>query len=356
MRKFAVFLIVVILSSVLLGLGALMVLISGTTGQQIGGPGCDAGPTDAGATGQQDAAMLSPSQVAVVQRIIDVGKRRNLPPRAWEIAIQAGMTESHLTNLPGGDLDSLGIFQMRPSAGWGTPAQLTDVDYEINKFYDRLLSNVPGWDQLRPGEAAQAVEQSAFPLRYNRWESMAADLVTTDGNVQGVNGCDDLASATQLSQKAINYALAQIGKPYVWGAAGPDAFDCSGLVQQAWKAAGVNIPKFTQTQYEQGGQQIPLSQAQPGDLIFWGYGRNPQATHHVALYLGNNEIVQAPQPGQTVERTKLFDGGELLPIAVRPVPNSAAQVAVPSGPATGGVPGVGPASDNVPAAGRSGAP
>lgn len=356
MRKFAVFLIVVILAGALLGLGALAVLISSGAGQS-GDMNCNAGAFTAPGA-QQNAPTLDQSQLTVVQRIIDVGKQRNLPPRAWQIAIEAGMTESHLTNLPSGDRDSLGIFQMRPSAGWGTPEQLTNVDYEINKFYEKLLANVPGWAQIRPGEAAQDVEQSAFPLRYNQWESMAAQLVSGDGAALG-GGCGtETATAGVLAQQAINYSLAQIGKPYVWGAAGPDSFDCSGLVQQAWKAAGVDIPKFTQTQYEQGGQQIPLSAAQPGDLIFWGYGRDPRATHHVALYLGNNEIVQAPQPGETVERTKLWDGGELLPTAVRPVPNTpepvAASASAPAVPA--GLPVGASGSENVPATGRRNAP
>lgn len=358
MRKVVVLMVILVGFGGLLGLGALTALISGVGGQNSGSSGCsnDLGPwTDAATSGQQNAATLNPSQTAIVQQIIGIGKQRNLPARAWQIAIQAGMTESHLTNLPFGDLDSLGIFQMRPSAGWGTPMQLTDVNYEINKFYDKLLT-VSGWQQLRPGDAAQAVERSAFPLRYQQWESMAAQLISMDGNVPDASGCNNMPAAGVLAQQAINYALAQIGKPYVWGAAGPNAFDCSGLVQQAWKAAGVDIPRVTQSQYEQGGQQIPLSQAQPGDLVFWGYGRNPLATHHVAMYLGNNEIVQAPQPGQTVERTKLFDGGELLPIAVRPVPNTVTPVAASSTPASGGLPGVGPASDNVPATGRRGAP
>jgi hypothetical protein len=331
MRKLLVAVVLLGGFGVLLGLGALVALLGSTSAgqQQRNWSDCsaDLGPWGNGAaTGQRDAGTLNPGQVGITQRIIEIGKQHNLPPRAWQIAIQAGMTESHLANVAGGDRDSVGIFQMRPSAGWGSPAQLTNVDYEINKFYSVLLA-VPGWQNMRPGDAAQWVEQSGFPLRYQQWEPMAANLVSVQGQVQGVSGCENMPSNSVLAQRAIDYATAQIGKPYVWGAAGPDSFDCSGLVQQAWKAAGVEIPKYTQTQYDQGGRQVPISQAQPGDLLFWGYGRNPQATHHVALYLGNNEILQAPQPGENVERTKMWDGGELLPMAVRPVPNAAAQAA-----------------------------
>lgn len=117
------------------------------------------------------------------------------------------------------------------------------------------------------------------------------------------------------------------------GAAGPSAFDCSGLTQMAWKAAGVTIPKHSQAQYHEGGQKVPLSQAQPGDLVFWGYGRDPDSVHHVALYLGDNEILHAPQPGENVERTKMWDGGELLPMVVRPAPDQPApQPSTPTAP------------------------
>src|SRR5699024_9376115 len=126
--------------------------------------------------------------------------------------------------------DSLGIFQMRPSMGWGTVGQITDIDYQINKFYEVLL-DVPNWEEMRPGNAAQQVERSAFPLRYHEWEPMAAQLISTQGDVDGISGCADLAADDSLVDSAIDYAQDQLGKPYVWGAAGPHAFDCSGLTQ-----------------------------------------------------------------------------------------------------------------------------
>jgi hypothetical protein len=238
--------------------------------------------------------------------------------------------------------------------GWGSPTQVTDVDYQINKFYNVLLG-IPHWQELRPGDAAQTVESSGYPLRYHQWEPMAAHLVSVEGQVRGFSGCERMPAASVLANRAIDYANHQIGKPYVWGAAGPDTFDCSGLVQQAWKAAGVDIPKYTQTQYEQGGQQVPISQAQPGDLVFWGSGRDPKATHHVAMYLGNNEIVQAPQPGENVEKTKMWDGGELLPMAVRPAGGAPVHAAAPAArPASGGLPPASAGGENVPAADRRG--
>src|SRR5690606_22363568 len=124
--------------------------------------------TSGGGNGDGQATQLNDEQRHIVSEIIRIGSERQLSPRAWQIAIQAGMTESKLTNLDYGDRDSLGIFQMRPSMGWGTPQQLQDVDYQIRKFYS-VLRGVDGWQTMRPGDAAQAVERSGFPQRYHRW-------------------------------------------------------------------------------------------------------------------------------------------------------------------------------------------
>lgn len=328
MRKLVLALVVLLGFSGLVGVGAVTGLLAGMGGRQgQGWSQCssDLGPWgDASVRGRKAAKSLGKESRRIAHRIISIGKKRNLPPRAWQIAIQAGKTESNLRNVRHGDRDSQGVFQMRPSQGWGSVAEVTNVEYAINKFYDVLLE-VEGWKDMRPGKAAQSVERSAFPMRYHEAEALAAHLVSTVGNVSGFSGCEQLPSASALATKAISYSQEQLGKPYEWGAAGPHTFDCSGLVQQAWAAAGVRIPKYTQTQYAQAGVHVPLSQAQPGDLVFWGNGRNPDSIHHVALYLGDDQVIHAPKPGESVERTKIWDGGELLPTVVRPVPDAAAQ-------------------------------
>ncbi|MDR7300818.1 C40 family peptidase [Haloactinomyces albus] len=327
MRKLAVALVLLLGFGALIGVGAVTGLLAGLGGRS--GQSWSQCSTALGAwggdenQGKRAAQALDEEQRGIVRRIIEVGKQRGLPPRAWQIAIQAGKTESNLRNVHYGHADSQGVFQMRPSQGWGSVAQVTNVDYAINKFYDVLLT-VEGWKEMRPGKAAQAVERSDYPSRYHDAEALAAYLVSTEGNVHGVSGCESLPSTTLLAGQAIEYAKNQLGDPYVWGAEGPHTFDCSGLTQQAWAAAGVQIPRVSQNQYDQGGKHVPLSRAQPGDLLFWGYGRNPDAIHHVALYLGDDEVLHAPQPGETVERAALWDGGELMPTAVRPAPESSA--------------------------------
>ncbi len=103
---------------------------------------------------------------------------------------------------------------------------------------------------------------------------------------------------TTQAQQAVAFAYAQLGKPYVWGATGPDSYDCSGLVMAAWASAGISIPRDT---YEQWAAlpHVPMSSIQPGDLIYFdGVG-------HVAIYVGSNMIIDAPQPGEYVEKVSL---------------------------------------------------
>ena len=103
---------------------------------------------------------------------------------------------------------------------------------------------------------------------------------------------------TTQAGKAVAFAYAQLGKPYVWGATGPASYDCSGLVQAAWASAGVTIPRTTYEQWP-ALPHVPMSAIQPGDLIFF------DQIGHVAIYVGNNMIIDAPQPGQSVEKISL---------------------------------------------------
>jgi len=287
---------------------------------------CDAaiGPTQPGQPeqGGSDASQLDQESRNTVSLIISIGKQRSLAPRAWQVAIQAGMTESRLHNVNYGDRDSLGIFQMRPSMNWGNASEVTDPNYAINKFYDVLLS-VPDWQNMRPGDAAQQVERSGFPDRYHRWEAMAASLVQNLGQIADAVGCGQGIGAalppSQAAAQAIKFALAEQGKPYVWGATGPDSFDCSGLMLRAYESAGIILPRVSRDQYN-AGAMLPVREAQPGDLIFLATDpADPSTIHHVAMYLGDGKIVEAQQTGVPVHiRPFSFDERQVVPQAVRP--------------------------------------
>ncbi|MGW5006083.1 NlpC/P60 family protein [Streptomyces parvulus] len=115
------------------------------------------------------------------------------------------------------------------------------------------------------------------------------------------------------ADKALAFARAQIGKPYVWGATGPGSYDCSGLTQAAWKAAGVSLPRVTYDQVN-AGTTVPVSQAQPGDLVFFY-----DDLSHVGLYIGNGMMIHAPKPGAYVrEESIYYDGESSIHSVVRP--------------------------------------
>ncbi|MFI7138954.1 NlpC/P60 family protein [Streptomyces massasporeus] len=122
----------------------------------------------------------------------------------------------------------------------------------------------------------------------------------------------DSSYATK-ADKALAFARAQIGKPYVWGAVGPGSYDCSGLTQAAWKAAGVTLPRTTYDQVN-AGTTVPLSQARPGDLVFFY-----DDVTHVGIYIGNGMMIHAPKPGTYVrEESIYYDGESAIHSVVRP--------------------------------------
>jgi len=124
------------------------------------------------------------------------------------------------------------------------------------------------------------------------------------------------AAPTSVVSAALDFARAQLGKPYVWGATGPDSFDCSGLTQAAYAAAGVRLPRVAQDQWF-AGPHVDLGAIQPGDLLFWASDTSAPATiHHVAFYLGGGQILAAPHTGDVVKVEPLYLEGYLG--AVRP--------------------------------------
>ncbi len=246
---------------------------------------------------------LDAEQSANARTVIEVGQHMAVPAAAMVVAIAAAMQESGLRNLAYGDRDSLGLFQQRPSQGWGSPAQLLDPRYAAARFYTALL-DVPDWQRLPIAAAAQAVQRSAFPSAYARWAGDAAHIVSTlSASAGAASGC--AAGAADSLTVAVNFAAAQVGDAYVLGANGPDVWDCSSLVQAAFAAAGVTLPRTAVAQYEHlrargllATGPPHLSQLRPGDLLF-SRGTRPNiagdgaAIGHVALYAGDGIVIEA---------------------------------------------------------------
>lgn len=112
------------------------------------------------------------------------------------------------------------------------------------------------------------------------------------------------AGTSAGAKAAIEFARAQLGEPYLWAAAGPDSWDCSGLTMMAWRKGGVSLPHYSAAQYSQS-QHIGIGELRPGDLAFWG--TSPNTIHHVAIYIGNGQMIHAPRTGDVVKVAPLYE-------------------------------------------------
>jgi cell wall-associated NlpC family hydrolase len=247
------------------------------------------------------------------------------------------------------DNDSEGLFQQRRT--WGTTAQRMNPRASTGMFLQVLKNQ--DWRNMDRAAACQAVQRSGTPdgSNYAKWETEAVTEVqairtgtqqsgTAQSNttttlstglgaappsiiagapgLSGITGIPStLASAasggTPLAaaasttmarpaydtQGAINFAMAQLGKPYVWGATGPASYDCSGLTEAAYKSIGIEIGRDTYAQ-ARSGTRISMAQAVPGDLI------QPASGEHVVMYLGANSVIHAPQTGDVVKISPLW--------------------------------------------------
>lgn len=155
-------------------------------------------PTGLGAA---RVAGFGPEQMANAATIVAVGEQMNVPQRGRVVAIATAITESGLNNLDYGDRDSLGLFQQRPSQGWGTPAQIMNPTYSATQFYRQLLA-LRGWQHMSITNAAQAVQRSAYPNAYAHHEQAAWDVV---GAVHG-------ATCTTTTPEAGTWAIPVPGR------------------------------------------------------------------------------------------------------------------------------------------------
>lgn len=291
-----------------------------------------------------ETVTLNQQQLTRAATIIAVGKTDQIPARGQLIAIMTALTESTIRVLSntsaypesgsipndgnGGDHDSVGLFQQRPAAGWGTVQHLMDPTWSSRAFYGgttgpnhgspRGLLDIDGWQTMDPGAAAQAVQVSAYPDRYAVNQPVAEKILSTlsgaslSRDLACVQPADDLPANLPANLPAgyagalIKAASSQLGKPYVWGGGdfyGPTGggFDCSGLVLYASYQASdgrIRLPHYTGDQIRLG-LGIPFGRKLPGDLIFFSYP-GAGGPHHVAIYVGGDKILHAPHTGDVV--------------------------------------------------------
>ena len=248
-------------------------------------------------------------------------------------------TGSASTQGSGSDHDSIGLFQQR--ASWGTVAQRLDPIASTRLFITHLLRD-RGWQSKQPWIAAQDVQDSAFdghPKPANHGSNVyggnyQANLVlarrvvtrieddaahaacgtetgglpasTTPGSHGLPSDYSVPGTADPIEAKVVAFALAQLDKPYVFGAAGPDSFDCSGLTMAAWAQAGVQLPHYAASQAT-AGTATNRAALVPGDLVFVaGDDGTLAAPAHVGIYLGENLVLNAADPHDGI-RVQTFD-------------------------------------------------
>jgi cell wall-associated NlpC family hydrolase len=162
--------------------------------------------------------------------------------------------------------------------------------------------------------AAQAAQRAY--LAAQAAQRAAAAAAAESSNASPAWSASSGASANQ-GDIAANWALTQIGKPYQWGGAGPDSYDCSGLAMVAWEQAGVQLAHYTGYQWE-SGPEVPLDQLQRGDLVFYATDTSdPGTIHHVGIYIGNGQMVDAPYTGAYVRIDSIYQPG-LMDAAIDP--------------------------------------
>ena len=194
------------------------------------GPGCQAG-------GGTSAVSLDPQQASIAATIAAVAASERLPARAVTVAYATAMQESHMHNLDYGDQDSVGVFQQRPSEGWGTASELEDPVYATSKFFGALI-RVPGWLDLPIDRAAQAVQHSADGSAYSQYDLMATTLTSAYTGQQAHAVWCWPGAGPQPRQ---NIAAAGTGLAAAFGAAAGGRPVTSFTVSRSAKTAGAAV-------------------------------------------------------------------------------------------------------------------
>jgi cell wall-associated NlpC family hydrolase len=178
----------------------------------------------------------------------------------------------------------------------------TDADDKVDQaqqVLDKLTAEERQRIAAEQKKQAAAAQQAADAASDSSDSSNSGSSLTSSTTSDSSNSGSSVASSSKGAQ-VVAFAKAQIGKPYVFGATGPNSYDCSGLTLAAWKSVGVQLDRTSQAQFGDG-VAVSQSQLQPGDLVFF-YGSSPS---HVGIYVGGGTIIHAPRPGQSVQYTKM---------------------------------------------------
>jgi cell wall-associated NlpC family hydrolase len=285
-------------------IGVIVVLLA-VIGAVIPGSGTGGGACQpAAGTG---AADIPPTYLALYRK---AGQDYGI---GWNVLAAVGKIESDHGRGPGS-----GIRSGTNSAGAAGPMQFlrgTWNEFGVDGNHDGRTNVYDPADAIPA--AARYLQHNGAPakiraalFRYNHSTSYV-DTVLAQARTYAAQGDTPDSGCAALfttlppgpaATKAIAFARAQLGKPYVWGAAGPKSFDCSGLVYAAYRAAGISIPRVSGDQWRQG-HHITIGQEQPGDLVFFNSGPGTSTTNpgHVGLVIGGGQMIAAPHTGTVVQ-------------------------------------------------------
>jgi cell wall-associated NlpC family hydrolase len=229
-------------------------------------------------------------------------EERGLPR---ELPVMASLVESGMRNLSYGDADSVGFFQMRTSI-WNSGSYIgygKDPELQLKWFLDqavtvkkqRLAAGKSVTDPSQFGEWIADIERPAAQYR-GRYQLRLSEARELFGQVE-------VPTAGRRAIAAVAEARAQLGTKYVWGGESPDSgFDCSGLVQWAYKQVGIDIPRVTYDQFKVG-KSVDRNHLVPGDIVFFRDASGD--LHHEGISLGGDRFLHAPHTGDSVKISSL---------------------------------------------------
>lgn len=194
-------------------------------------------------------------------------------------------------------LDGLGAVQALNSSRADALEKFGAVAKELKNRRTQLKDRKV---DLNTAQKSAKAKQSEIRKKYEAAKAQLAQLTATQQTAFNTSNVklNFTVSSSGRAKQAIDFALAQLGDPYVYGGTGPNSWDCSGLMMKSWAAAGVSIPRVVGPQYN-AMQHVSMGSLQPGDLVFYG------DMSHDGMYLGNGRVVHAPRPGKSVEITGL---------------------------------------------------
>uniref|UniRef100_A0AAU3GTU2 NlpC/P60 family protein n=1 Tax=Streptomyces sp. NBC_01401 TaxID=2903854 RepID=A0AAU3GTU2_9ACTN len=180
--------------------------------------------------------------------------------------------------------------------------KLTEARSLLSKLTAEEKARLAELERKKEAEAKRKAEELAEQqaAAKEKAEQAAKEEASKEDSGTGTGGTGSDSGYATKAEKVLAFARAQIGKPYVWGATGPSSYDCSGLTQAAWKAAGVDLPRTTWDQVEVG-TRVATADLQPGDLVFFY-----DDISHVGIYKGDGMMIHAPKPGANVREESIY--------------------------------------------------